>query len=616
MDTAATSSLTHRGHIVVDNGGFIGCGTTGSPLSASYTASIIATTVNAGVVLLGTGSSIFQGTPKSSTTLFKTTYVSGVGTAADPLIVADAVDWSVGDEILVSPGTDSATNYNETESRFIITKNSATSYVVSTTSGGGEAALTYTKDTSTVIANVQRNIIIKGSSTVVPTGFLVPAQAATGTVDVDWVRFENLSAATFLGAVPTNTIYITNNVEMDYCVGYNGAAGLFWIFGNSTANTRRGLIAYNTLTASPYGSPFANIAVYSTTNKTLEDCISFGSNNYGISVIASSYTNTLIRCKAFGGTNANVLNAGFAVDAAGKNQFTDCDGSANRGSGLYLISGPGNTFTSCDFGTSGTNGTQDVYMGTGFSTALLESCNFGSATLISNYLNMTLGSEIAFDTMNGTTNNHAWYDAYGSATAEATVVRSPGLSVKIRPENLATGFTWQFQIPVAQYSVARFLGYFLKNATLGTSVVTISMYLPGNPVGGGVPDVSTTLSNTTGATFTVANEQAVSLVANYTGGIPGVATVLVNVKSNTAGAYLYADDFFNAGDRTTTFDSVTGLNTWVNGKPIGVISPLVPSAADTAAAVWGADKDDNNTAGTMGRLQNKALSVAKFLGLK
>ncbi len=76
LDTAASSSLTHRGHIVVDNGGFFGCGTTGSPLSASYVAQVISTTDNSGLWALGTGSIVLQGTPKSSTTLFKTTYVS------------------------------------------------------------------------------------------------------------------------------------------------------------------------------------------------------------------------------------------------------------------------------------------------------------------------------------------------------------------------------------------------------------------------------------------------------------------------------------------------------------------------------------------------------------
>jgi hypothetical protein len=57
-----------------------------------------------------------------SLVLWKTKYASGTGIAADPLIVADGVNWDVGDEILVTATSNNATNYNETDARFIITK--------------------------------------------------------------------------------------------------------------------------------------------------------------------------------------------------------------------------------------------------------------------------------------------------------------------------------------------------------------------------------------------------------------------------------------------------------------------------------------------------------------
>jgi hypothetical protein len=434
----------------------------------------------------------------------------------------------------------------------------------------------------------------------------------TGVIDVKWVRFENISGSTFLGAVPTNSIYIQNNMSVDYCVGIYGGAGLFYLTNINNA-TYKGLMTHNTATTSGAVVAFSSIAVTFCNNTVLEDCVSFGSNGYGLG-LGSSFSCTIKDSAIYANNNATTTYAGITLDQSGKNQFTNVVSSANRVNGLYYLSGSANVFTECDFGLGATNGTNDIYMGTGFSNALFEDSTFESTTLIANYLNMTAGSEIRFNRYQNTDNQHRWYDVYGHGISEETVIRSPGLSVKLVPENLTAGFTWSFKVPVVQNSIAGFRGYFLKNATLGSAVVTIAMYLPGNSVGGGAPDNSTTLNNTTGATFSDANEQSVAMTSTYTGDIPGAMTVTVNVKSNTAGAALYADDFFNAGDRTTTFDAITGLNVWSDGKPLEVISPSVSSADDIAEAVKNAVWGDTATypVGTKGA-QQKDASKAKLL---
>lgn len=73
---------------------------------------------------------LLQGTPKTSTSLWRTKYVSGDGSSGSPLVVADAVDWAVGDEICVGADSDNAQNYLESEMRHIVSKNSATSFVL------------------------------------------------------------------------------------------------------------------------------------------------------------------------------------------------------------------------------------------------------------------------------------------------------------------------------------------------------------------------------------------------------------------------------------------------------------------------------------------------------
>lgn len=579
MDTTASSTLNHRGAIFVDSGGRLGCGTTGSPLSSSYTAQIIANTSVGVLNIMPTAQVQLHGSPKTSA--WKALYVSGLGTAASPMI-ADGDIGEVGDEIYIAAASGGGTNYNETEVKFIITKNSSTSYVLSNTSGGSENALAYTHPNARV-CNVQRNVIVKGLNTSTFTGLTYPSGGltTTGLVDIDWVRFENLSTTSFLGAVPTQTIKIAANSTMNYCVGVYGAAGLFYLDAAS-AGTYTGLVAYNTATTSGLISAFANIAC-SSTGVTLQDCYSFASNGYGIAMSAGSAM-SMVGCEAVGCNNSGTTAAGIFVEGAPRLQMENCRSNANRVNGMYISAGAAFNLIECGFGNDGTNGTNDIYMGTGFTTALLEDCLFGSTTLIANYLNMTLGSEVRFNRFQDTDNNHRWYTTYGYGLSEDTVIRSPGLSVKLVPENATTGFTWSFKIPVTQNTIAGFRGYFLKNPTLNTDDVEIAMYLPGNPVANGVPDTSVMLDDTTGSAFTDSDEQSVNLNVEYDGDIPGAATVTVNIKSNTPGAALYADDFFNAGDRTVTFDAVTGLNVWSDGMPLEVITPTVSSADDIAEA--------------------------------
>lgn len=601
MDTAASSTLNHRGAIFVAAGGTLTAGTVGSPLNKAYTAQFIANTANQGLMWNAGANIHLQGAPKSSTTLFKANYVSGVGTAASPLVVNAPVDWDVGDELRISPGTDGGTNYNETETKFIITKNSATSYVLSDTSGGSENALSFTKNSDTIVGNFQRNVIVRGLNTSILTGLSYAAPANVGEVDIDWVRFENVSNSTFLGAIPLASVNVLNNTSFDYCVGVHGAAGIFYVNGITTPTTYRGIMADNLATTVGLGAAIANITVNGSRNVTLEDCVSFSSNTYGVAV-AAAFQCLVKDTATFACNNAGAASAGLIIQDAGKNQFTNVRTSANRVSGLIYNSGSANVFTECRFGLGATN-PADITMGTGFSQALFEDSIFESAVLIANYLNMTAGSEIRFNRYQDTDNQHRWYDVYGHGISEPTIIRSPGLAVKLVPENAGTGFTWQFKVPVTQNTIAGFRGYFLKNADLGSDDVEIAMYLPGNPLGNANPDASTMLDDTTGAAFTDEDEQSVAMAVEYDGDIPGAAVVTVNVKSTTPGAALYCDDFFNAGDRTTTYDAITGLNVWSDGKPLEVISPSVSSADDIAAAVWNFPQVRANAADSMGLLE-------------
>ena len=130
-DTAANSSLTCNGNFVVGSKGTW----TMSQSDMTKTMTLIigqdSSTTQYGIAFENSPTSVsLQGAAKTSTSLWKTHYSSGSGTVGSPLITADAVDWSVGDEIIVAATSNSATNYQESEGMVVATKNSSTSYVL------------------------------------------------------------------------------------------------------------------------------------------------------------------------------------------------------------------------------------------------------------------------------------------------------------------------------------------------------------------------------------------------------------------------------------------------------------------------------------------------------
>lgn len=287
---------------------------------------------------------------------------------------------------------------------------------------------------------------------------------------------------------------------------------------------------------------------------------------------------------------------------------------------LYPVSSTGNVFNRCGFGTKGKN-LYDFSAIQSLQTARFTDCAFNPNTfwVANNYSNFFDGSEIVFENYNTTTNNHLWYTPYGIASATGsglsdTLVRTPGsFNVRIAPSNLSPGFSWAFLIPANKNQVVPFSGYFLKNVAMGTDVCTVSLFLPGNPVTG-TPDDTVTLSDDVSNTWTGSAVQAVSLAAYYTGAVDTFATVVINAKSTTSGAYLYCADFYNSGDTTTLYDKLAGLTIWYNGKPSPIITQL--SLGGIAPAVWGVALSGLTTPGTTGKKLKDSLTTAKFIALK
>lgn len=617
-DQAGNLTCNLRGEILCGETGEFEDGTSSARLSSAYTHEYIGLGANGNPGVMAYTGSKFKayGTEVLD---WRAETVSGVGTAANPLITTGNIG-DVGTEVWFAASSNDAANYDQCERRFIITKNSATSYVLSTTAGGAEAALTHSHPAGTRIANVKRNIIFRGNSSAAVAHYMF-YDNTPGNVEIDSVRFQHIGGSLFFGVAQLGYVLVGVGVKFNNNVVYDSLyTGL--VFASSTNGTvsSEERTYSNNIAWSPTTSGAANenctVLVNAQSSKVFENLTIFGHQYSGVKTL-SSYTDQFPGLEIYGSNRSNIANnGGFYPTNSGALIVSNARINANRGRGVALGIASSIVFTDSEFGTLGYNQTRDVGgTASALNTALFTNCNFGSSLMIDEYLTFALGSEVAFHAYNGNELQHGWYNATGYTLSEPTVIRSPGLAVKMVPQNTTIGHTWQFKVPIQANSSARFQGFFLKNANLGAGVVTIEAYLPGNPVALGNPDIIETLTNDTGSAFVYGDEQSVDRATFFNSNIPGAMEVVVRVKSNTAGAALYIDDLFNAGDRTNTKDEITGLNLWVDGKPLPVISPSVPSATDNAAAVWAAPKVDNNIPGTMGEKHNQNLTKKQFNSL-
>lgn len=591
-DTATSATLTSLGSIISANGGEFRMGTVAVPLVSGVLARLIfnenGTSCNYGLIQMPSGKVTMQGIAKSSTSLWKTKYASGSGTAASPLITADAVDWVVGDEIVKGPSTNNAANYSEGESRFIITKNSSTSYVVSATKGGAESAFTNINTDSWLI-NVERNALIDTTNTAQSFYFCIQETADASLIQVKWARFETLGASTAI--VKNGVIFATGDTfgNIDYSVAYRPLYRGFTWNGSTATQSHTGLVVYGqNSAAATYGIDIAGNAA----NKTFTDCFAINCNRGGIGIIASSCT--FNRIYALGCNSANSASVAALTINSYNCTYNSIEVHANRLHGIWMRSNAENTFNSALVGTKGDNDIDvDIESGN-FNKAYFISSSFSSATFVNGYSGMVDGSRIGFQNLSGTANNHVSYYKYGllrstgAGLADTTIRTSGSRGVRLAPENLANGLLWEFQIPAIALSTVFWKGYLQKNAAFGTDVCRVELWLPGSTSA----DATSTLSDTTGTW------QSVLVNAYYSGTESKLATIKIYALSATASAYIFIDDMYDAGDgSSTTSNPIAGLDIWYLGIP----ATLIVSTVVDAGSVWNYPTAGLTTAGTTGK---------------
>lgn len=603
LDTSASTTVTIKGMIVASKGGTFRIGTESVAYPSSYVAKVIhdmnGTAGNYGI-WTSDGNIIFNGGYQP--TNYAVNYVSGLGTAASPMITSGDIG-AVGDELCI-PGTG---NYNQTEYKFIKTKNSATSYVLSDTSGGAEAALVNTHSTRAKILNMQRNIIIEPANTSHSNYILHTGSATTS-------KFYGKNFRTnYIGNSGTGKFGLTlgyasgtSTMVIQELSGYVANRAVYsgvYLQSNRTDYTT---YSDNIFVRSASAQPVAQTNGLS--NKTLNRWYAVDNNasNFGFGTTNNVTFNDYY---SYCANTGNGSNGGHILVSAACSQvtFNDSDFQWARQGGIRNLAVAMSKwrFNDCTFGDVGTN-IVDIALGTTGTTmdTTFTNCLFSSATLISGYLSMIEGSEVRFQRYNQSSTAHRWYTNKGKARTETTTKRTGSIALAIEPEDATNGFVWEFHVPANANQQIFLPGYFYRSSITGD--VTVDIFLPYSTTS----DETLTLSTTSGSW------QPFLVSQDYNQSTNELATIRVTVKS--AAGTLYLDDFLNSGNTVDVNNNVASFETWFDGKPVDLFSLLDVSAipAQSAQQVWTYSTTTLTTANTTGKKLVDAEGNAELAAIK
>jgi hypothetical protein len=488
----------------------------------------------------------------------QTTYGSGLGTAASPLVVQNGWDADVNDEIVVGGGTD----YLKNETRRIKTRLSSTQFVLCSTPGGAEVALAHSHAVGAHIGNLTRNSIVKANNNA--RGFYAD-NASNEISNFNYSRMEysecNSGKALTLQRNSLSTIdglVLCNNPS-------TGRTTLL-MPTNAIPQTNTGIILYNTRGNNYSGQ--SGIGFQGSSNKTLNNCLHFNGPSSTdtcafISLNGSSTSNVFNNCHSYG-ANAGNSSSGYAIGAfsSSGNSFNNCSVNGARQNATYLAIGDSNVFTNCNFGMMANNTVDVANASDSLNKALYENCNFGSTTLITNYLNTLAGTEIVFADMNGTPYNNAIYSTNGlkSTTgpglADTTLTPLSNRTERLEPLT-APGVKYRYKQLASPAQIFTTYGRLWVNAAALAEagfVVTVDLYLPGLVEGVDTPSATVTMTKTT----TANSANAIYLLSSfYSGTRPRFANIVITAKNPNAIAstYAYVGDILNGTNNITNFST-------------------------------------------------------------
>lgn len=625
-DTTQNSTLTINGSSpIIVAGGQLNFGTASVPHTASYTAKILfvpKTSYANGIGVYGYNTSLEQFSMVGQTKTYKTTYSSGAGTTASPLVVTDATGWSVNDIIVVSADT-----YNKYEAKYIKTI-AGTSITLADSAGGAESGLANTHYNTDWVLNLTRNVSMgTGGSNKWWFGYLNITSTTCGVMK--YASFDHVGG----NASSRYTIYAASNAR--HAVNVEGCS--FYDLGNTTTLNQYGYYAYDSAVAD---NKFKDNVFYTHYNSLMTYLCVLSLKNNNSSLVTNNYAiggrYDAFYLYGYGATydNFHVRNASYSYPssttyaaiglAGGANVvLQNCTVNASRGHAIAIISGVFNyKIKNCSFGNIYANGASgDVSLHTtgAFSTAIFDSCDLSSSGgwyyySADNYGYMynANGSQYAFQNYDNSSGDHRIYKPDGviqrtaAGLTDTTVRTTGGSCLRFASNNTTNNLTWEQNVPVGDVTA--------QTMTVGVWVkINSATYYAGTNQ---MPRLTVDYDNGTTtyaeAAQTAGSWQFLSIPITATTSYPQFkVTLSTNTDATSTDAYVYFTDFavlYPAGYQLKLGE----LAYFADGEPLKPTIATNLSAAD----VWAVSTSGLTGTGTIGKFVTKLLTVAKFLGLK
>jgi hypothetical protein len=541
-------------------------------------------------------------------------YVEGDGSTATPLTVDEPTDWQVDDYIAIAPSSDNASNWLETEYKYIRTVVSDTEFTLSDTIGGAESPLTNSRDYEEVpvcLFDYDFFIDTNSANNANTLGFFWHNARNTGGDDADYSYFH----ANRVGAVTS-----VSNHSGFTVYGFQSGSGLsnptgrlanalvrntffigFRAGGSAGQNSMTNIFAIDHLNNYGSGAP-----VYIQGDRTvvLDGCIIIDCARQGLTFFNAT-SRQVIDCELWGVNRNNISNGAFLIS----NAYVVCDNLNIHCSRQAIVLSTSNdsVFSNSFIGTKGQN---ESYIFAAIDTVVRATfilCNFAeNATLINGASGMQSGSIIAFQNYNEEPNRHffytelAFFQQTGPDLPDTTLVVAGASTLSCEPyAGITESAYYDFEIPTIVSNAVQVAQQLMRNSSYD-GTITYELYYPNEDPNQATPEATTTLSS-----FPASVVQAATLGYQYLGTENSVSVLRVKISPTSAGGIVYLGPFYN---QRTIDNPPASLASYRNGLPTRFITQNAGSPAD----FWNYLQEFANIQGTMGYLVRQ---IMKFLKL-
>jgi len=497
--------------------------------------------------------------------------ISGAGTTASPLIIADDLSLVVNDFIAISP-TDAV---EHTEYKYIRSGTFTTGYILSDISGGVESGFTYTHSDKATIVSLTRNLKI--TSTDVTKGWHFDENK------VSRLTINKQSSQITACIIERNCNHDYTTLKLTNIVNYNAndASMVFNIY------TKEATVHSNNIFTANLNQNGGNDYLIYTNSAQNQQFL----NNIFLNIQVNTWgaggvNNGMLNCKLLDcNKDNNSLGGGIkSIGTSANIYLKNCDFQAIQNNNIRIRSNLNMKIESCRFGEILPSPTTFYFYTSIYAWKInVNNCILNDISRAINEQSGLPGSEITYQDsdIQGYTNNEealifstegvmqkCGFDSSGGNLSDTTTRTSGNHSFALKCE---TGeLVWNNQKIVGKNDGVLF-SYYLKTVNyVDGDYIKIEMILPGETVPTTV-FLSEEFTDNFQLDWKFGSVQGVSKKPK-----PGIANIKISTYSSQSDACLYITDINNGEN------DITGLNVWADARPnIQMYDPSV-----SPSAIW------------------------------